>query len=67
MVRTGKLDNVDLRDLPLNAELDAEGTCGKFAECIRDDPKWDEKSDEKDKDAENQRVEINPGEIRRQE
>lgn len=41
-----------LRDLPLNTELDAESTGGKLAECVRDDPKWDEHADEEDEDAE---------------
>jgi hypothetical protein len=36
--------------LPLNAELDAESTGGKSAECRGDDPKWDEYTDEEDED-----------------
>jgi hypothetical protein len=37
--------------LPLDAELNAESTGGKFAEGIGDDPKWDESGDEEDEDA----------------
>ena len=40
-----------LRDLPLNPELDAESTGGKLAECVREDPKWNERADEEDEDA----------------
>jgi hypothetical protein len=40
-----------LCDLPLNAELDAESTSCELAECAREDPEWNECSDEKDEDA----------------
>ena len=40
-----------LRDLPLNAELDAEGASGKFAERAWDDPERDEHSNEEHEDA----------------
>ena len=42
----------ELGDLPLNAELDPEGTGGELGERIWDDPKRDEDGNEKDADAE---------------
>ena len=39
-------------DLPLNAELDTKSTSGKFAKCAREDPEWNECSDEEDEDTE---------------
>lgn len=47
-------------NLPLNAELKAEGACRKFAERIRDDPKRDENSDEKNEDTEKDGVKLDP-------
>lgn len=40
----------ELCDLPLNTKLETESTSGELAECIRDDPERNERSDEKDKD-----------------
>jgi hypothetical protein len=40
----------------LNAELDAESTSREFAEGTRDDPKWDESSDEEDEDTGKKRM-----------
>ena len=40
-----------LRDLPLNAELDAESTGRKLAERAWDDPERDEYSDKEHEDA----------------
>jgi len=50
-------------DLPLNAELEAEGTSGKFAECAWDDPERDEHSDEEHEDAGKQRVTLDLGRV----
>ena len=36
----------NLRDLPLNAKLDAESTSGELAKCTRDDPERNEHSDD---------------------
>jgi len=43
---------VQLRDLPLNAKLNAESTSGELAECIRDDPERDKRSNKENEDAE---------------
>ena len=51
VVRTGTFIRARLHDLPLNAKLDTESTSGKLAERVRDDPEWDEHSDEEDEDA----------------
>ena len=40
------------RNLPLNAELETESTCGKLAERIRENPEGNECSNKEDKDAE---------------
>jgi len=50
-VRTRRFLEVRLPDLPLNAELDAESASGELAECVRDDPEWDEYPDEEDANA----------------
>lgn len=47
-----------LHDLPLNTELDAESAGGKLAECVREDPKWNERSDEEDEDAEEKKDQL---------
>ena len=51
------LHEMGSHNLPLNTELNTEGTCGKFAECIRKNPEGDECSNKEDEDSEKDRVE----------
>jgi hypothetical protein len=57
-VRTRTPVEVGSRDLPLNAELDTEGTSREWAECTGDDPERDEHCDEEDEDAGERRDQI---------
>jgi len=56
-----RFHEINLRDLPLNAELDTKGTSGKLAERIWDDPEWNEHSDEEDKDTKIERLKNRSG------
>jgi hypothetical protein len=54
-----KLDGTlsgDLRDLPLNTELNPESAGGELVECIRDDPERDEHSNEEDRSTRKERA-----------
>jgi len=52
-----------LGDLPLNTKLDAEGTGGKLAECVRENPKRNERADKEDEDTE-KKIKLGRSEVR---
>lgn len=51
-IRTPMPHEMSSPDLPLNTKLDTEGTRGKLAECIRENPEGNECSNKEDENAE---------------